>query len=112
MSNELSIIIGAMIGGSISVISTLIQQKKQSSRELIKIAYELAIKDFEKSREWIKPGQGILPLESFFTYYMQYIKLVKRRSFKIKDLDKIRHFRSELSTYYKNEEKIQSQIIK
>ncbi|NOQ28272.1 MAG: hypothetical protein GQ564_23155 [Bacteroidales bacterium] len=105
-SNGIAIIIGTIIGGSISLIGIYFQQKWHFRRDLIKTAYELALNDFNTVKDNVKKEGGIVaPLESFVTYYIEYLKISTKRNFKISDLSKIRLFRSELNEFYEKEVK-------
>lgn len=98
----LAVIFGALIGGSISVITTWIQQKSQVNRDLTRIAFEMALKEYEIFVEIgkTKSNATIPPLETFVTYYIEYLKIVKTKDFKIENLQVLRNFRLELIDFY------------
>ena len=103
MTSELiiasSTLIGTLIGGSITLLVNYIQQKNNSNRELLRIAYEMAVKEYDtliKTQE----GKTIMPLESFVSYYIKYLEVVKSKKFKIEDLKEFRKFNSELNQFY------------
>lgn len=104
METEYAVLLGAIIGGAISVITNWIQQKSQMNRDLTRIAFEMAVKEYDTlisvSRDNNK-GQSILPFESFVTYYIEYLKVVRSKKYKIKELEKLRQFRKELNAIYK-----------
>jgi hypothetical protein len=101
MSSEITIIIGAIIGGSISIITNWLQQKNQKDRDLIKVAYDMAVKEYETLIKNGKPGTQIAPLEAFVTYYIEYLKIVKSKNFKLSDISKIREYRNKINEIYK-----------
>ncbi len=105
ISAELAIILGAIIGGTISIITNWIQQKNQLNRDLIKTAYEMAIKEYETILKVAKPGSTILPLESFVTYYIKYLNIVNSKKFKISNLKEVREYRKQLNSFYEKESK-------
>lgn len=64
----------------------------------------MGLKEYETLVEVGKiKGNGVIPpLESFVTYYIQYLKIVKAKKLKIEDLKVLRAFRTELGNFYKN----------
>ncbi|GAL82510.1 hypothetical protein JCM19274_1799 [Algibacter lectus] len=94
-------ILGALIGGSISILTTWLQQRSQVNRDLTRIAYEMAVKEYETLIA-NSPGKTVAPLESFVTYYIEYLKMVKSNKFKLNDITKLREFRTELNKIYQH----------
>ena len=72
----LGALIGALIGGLSSILGTWIQQRNQVNRDLTRIAYEMAVKEYETLIA-NSPGKTVVPLEAFVTYYIEYLKMVK-----------------------------------
>ena len=107
---EFAVLLGALSGGAISVFTNWIQQRSQMNRDLIRIAFEMAVKEYdtliEIAKEKDKPST-LYPLESFVTYYIEYLEVAKSKNSKVKKLKKLRKFREELNSIYK-----QTQIIK
>lgn len=101
ITTEFAVILGALIGGSISILTTWLQQKNQDNRDLTRIAYEMAIKEYETIIEH-SSGKTVAPLESFVTYYMEYLKMVKSKKFELNDILKLREFRNQLNKIYQN----------
>ncbi|MNF11598.1 hypothetical protein D3C80_2128440 [compost metagenome] len=64
----------------------------------------MGLKEYETLVEVYKTkGNAVIPpLESFVTYYIEYLKVVKAKKFKIEDLIALRAFRTELGDFYKN----------
>ena len=102
ITSEVAIIIGALIGGSITLIITFIQQKNLKNRDFTKVAYEMAVKEYETLIEKSN-AKFVVPLEAFVTYYLHYLKVVKSKNFKIEDLKKVREFRKKLNSFYEKE---------
>lgn len=103
ITTGLAVILGALIGGTISILTTWLQQKSQKSRDSERIAFEMALKEYETLVEIakMKPGSiTVAPLESFVTYYIEYLKIVKSNKFKVEDLGRLQKFRKELNTFY------------
>ncbi len=102
ISTEVAVILGALIGGSISIITTWLQQKSQVNRDLTRIAFEMGLKEYETLVEVGKTRANavIPPLETFVTYYIEYLKIVKAKNFKIENLKSLRNFRLELNDFY------------
>lgn len=101
ITTEIALILGALIGGSISILTTWLQQRSQVNRDLTRIAYEMAVKEYETLIA-NSPGKTVAPLESFVTYYIEYLKMVKSNKFKLNDITKLREFRTELNKIYKH----------
>ena len=101
ITTEIAVILGALIGGSISILTTWIQQRNQVNRDLTRIAYEMAVKEYETLIA-NSPGKTVAPLESFVTYYIEYLKMVKSKKFKLEDIPKLRKFKTELNKIYQN----------
>ncbi|WCO03493.1 hypothetical protein [Psychroserpens ponticola] len=99
ITTEIAVILGALIGGSISILTTWIQQRNQVNRDLTRIAYEMAVKEYETLIA-NSPGKTVVPLEAFVTYYIEYLKMVKSKKFKLNDITKLREFRTELNKIY------------
>ena len=78
ITSEVAIIIGALIGGSITLIITFIQQKNLKNRDFTKVAYEMAVKEYETLIEKSN-AKFVVPLEAFVTYYLHYLKVVKSK---------------------------------
>nr|WP_315175702.1 hypothetical protein [uncultured Flavobacterium sp.] len=99
----IAVIFGALIGGSISIITTWLQQKSQVNRDLTRIAFEMALKEYETLIDLAKMSAGsksVAPLESFVIYYIQYLKIAKSKGFKVEDLKKLRELRTDLINFY------------
>ena len=101
--SALSALAGAIIGGAITLIANLIQAKNQIKSDYIKIASELAKEDFAHIKTYAKPGQIILPIESFMTYYIKYIQIIQSKNFKIENLKQLRNIRKEIMKFYSEE---------
>lgn len=101
ITTEFAVILGALIGGSISILTTWLQQKNQDNRDLTRIAYEMAVKEYETIIEH-SSGKTVAPLEAFVTYYMEYLKMVKSKNFELNDILKLREFRNQLNKIYQN----------
>lgn len=101
---EFAVLLGALSGGAISVFTNWIQQRSQMNRDLIRIAFEMAVKEYdtliEIAKEKDKPST-LYPLESFVTYYIEYLEVAKSKNSKVKKLKKLRKFREELNSIYK-----------
>ncbi|MEP6682711.1 MAG: hypothetical protein ABJA35_05595 [Parafilimonas sp.] len=100
VTSALFALIGTLVGGSITLIATWIQNKNQITRDYIKIAHDLAKEDYNKILSFSKPGQIVLPIESFMTYYLKYIKIIQNNNFKLEDLNELKKFRNELNEFY------------
>ncbi|WP_025741912.1 hypothetical protein [Aquimarina pacifica] len=107
MTKEYYLLIGVVIGGLISLLTNLINQRYINKRETNKLALEMAKEEYQAIINLYSniPGTIIRPLETYITYYLKYVKIVSRKSFKIQDLDKIRIYREELFEYYDQEYK-------
>lgn len=103
LTTEIAVILGALIGGGISILTNRIQQKNQLKREFTKIAYEMAVKEYETQIKHGTLGEKVAPLEAFVTYYIKYLEIVKSEKFKLEDLNKIRDFRKNLNSFYEKE---------
>jgi flagellar biosynthesis component FlhA len=103
ISSGVAALIGAVIGGGITITVSWIQQKNQSKREFVKMAYELAKEDYNTTKSFAKPGTKIMPLDSFVTYYMAYLKAIQSKNFKVEDMKEIRKLRKELHDFYSDE---------
>ncbi|WP_055437648.1 hypothetical protein [Lacinutrix algicola] len=101
LTTEIALLLGALIGGSISILTTWIQHRSQINRDLTRIAYEMAVKEYETIIA-NSPGKRVAPLESFVTYYIEYLKIVKSNKFKLNDISKLREFRDQLNKIYQN----------
>ncbi|WP_422355753.1 hypothetical protein [Roseivirga pacifica] len=102
ISSGLAALLGAVIGGGITIVVNFFQQKSQSKREFVKLAYELAKQDFNTRKELAKPGAKLPPIDYFMIYYMEYLKRVQSSKFKLTDLNKVMSLRDELNEFYKD----------
>src|SRR5882762_4217995 len=70
MDSAIAALLGALIGAAASVAAILIQQRYQNKRELLKIAADLALQDYERRLEILeKSGGGRMPPISAFVHY-------------------------------------------
>ncbi len=98
-------LIGTFVGGSITFIINYLQNKNQTSRDYIRIAYEMAKEDYNHAIDLAKLSgkpKKILPIESYLLYYIRYIKLIQKKDFEIENLEQLNNFRSKISDYYFN----------
>tara|TARA_R110001632_G_scaffold232309_1_gene372810 strand:+ start:4166 stop:4483 length:318 start_codon:yes stop_codon:yes gene_type:complete len=101
LTTEIAVLLGALIGGGISILTTWLQRKTQISRDMARIAYEMAVKEYETIIAH-SAGKTVVPLEAFVTYYMEYLKMVKSNRFRLEDIPKLRKFREKLNLIYQN----------
>ena len=83
-----SALLGALIGGSASVVVMWIQQRYQHKREILKIAVETAQKDwkdqFEILEKWTQRGgrKGIAyPLTAYVFYHHRVLQELEKERF-------------------------------
>ena len=76
MSAAVAALLGALIGAAASVITIMIQQRYQNKRDLIKIASDLALADYNRRCEAIaeRGGGKIPPISAFVHYHAQVIE--------------------------------------
>jgi len=104
ISSEVAVLLGAAIGGSISIITNWLRQRSESRRELKRLAFEMAIKEYDRVYENLKNTGGRQePLEVYITYYLKYIELSRNGKIELENIKKLRKFRVELSEFYLKE---------
>jgi hypothetical protein len=103
MDSGIAALAGAFLGGIVTFFINWLQQHHQTKREFIKIAHDLAKEDYNTAKEFLKGGGKMMPIEGYLAYYMEYIKIIQSKNFKIKDLNKIRRYHEELHEFYREE---------
>ena len=100
ISKELSVIFGPLIGGWI--LTTWIQQKSQENRDLNRIAFEMAVKEYEIFVEISKTKANaiISPLETFVTYYIEYLKIVKSKKVQNRKFKSVAEFQNGIQWFF------------
>jgi hypothetical protein len=102
LDSGIAALLGALIGGGITLVGTWIQSKQQTRRDLIKIATEVALKEFEEILKF-KTGK-VQPLETFIAYNLNLFSFVKDGKIDLKDLKKLRVMRDEMYKFYNSPE--------
>ena len=70
MSPAIAALLGALLGAGASVAAMLIQQRYQHKRELLKIAANLALREYERRSELlVQSGGGRMPPIAAFVHY-------------------------------------------
>jgi len=103
MEKEYYILIGILLGGLISLITSIAVQRIQSKRELYKLAFEMAKEEYNAmiNKYGDEPGLVIDPLEAFVAYHLKFLKTINNKKFKLLDLEKTHKYRDDVSAYYK-----------
>ncbi|MFK8058581.1 MAG: hypothetical protein AB8B78_00655 [Polaribacter sp.] len=92
-------VIGILIGATITQLSNFFQQKRELKKDQIRIAYEMAVKEYDTLIKNSKPGTKVVPLEIFVTYYIQFFKKTRKKNFTITDMQELDLFKSDLMDY-------------
>jgi hypothetical protein len=83
MSSALAALLGALVGAGASVIAMLIQQRYQNKRELLKIAADLALREYDRRAELLlQTGGGRMPpISAYVHYQMRVLEHMARGTF-------------------------------
>ena len=82
MDAAIAALLGALIGAAGSVGGTIIQQRSQSRRDLLKIAADLASEDWKNRYELLsKRGGTMPPVSAFVRYHHKVLTALARTAF-------------------------------
>lgn len=99
----LSAMAGALIGGGATLVSTWIQARSQRRRDLVKVAYDAAIADYQHTWELAQKAMSegkfveMVPLLSFVYHHAGVIALVEREKLSPESVRKLMQQQSEIS---------------
>jgi len=84
--------VGAIIGAAGSVLTILIREHYQSKRDRVRVAADLAMRDFELAMEHSKriPGKfQVYPLTSYLLYHRKLLGILEKRDASPEELKKV-----------------------
>lgn len=92
MSTSSAALLGAIIGSVISLLGLLIQQWFQNKRDRVRVASELAIKDYQNDLEIAKNTEGgrdVAPISAYVIYHAMILEALSKGTINSEEIKKI-----------------------
>jgi len=99
MNTASAAFLGAIIGAAISLLGLLIQQWFQNKRDRVRIAADLAMKDYQNDLEIAKNTEGgrtVAPVSSYVIYHARILEALSKGKINSEEIKKITKERDDI----------------
>ena len=102
MNAAIAALLGALIGAAASIVTSIIHQKYQNKRELLRIASDLAREDYKRRFEIVtKEGGEMPPISVFVHYHVQVLEHMAKGTYTPETISRLREENAQVLSAYK-----------